>query len=156
MTGAPYVRRLAEPDWHMLRAVRLAALADSLGLDDPAYRRESEFTATRWRRRLREHAQFAVFVGERAVGLVAAQPDGADTVYLYSLWLEPAARGLGLAALLIDAVVEWARRRGSHTVRLRVETANTVARNVYAGLGFTARPGDTTADTQMAMTLTVR
>ena len=150
-----YVRHLSEGDWRLFRSIRLDALADALGTDHPEFRRESEFTGVRWRRRLREHAQFAVFIGARAVGLVGGQPQDADTVYLYSLWLEPAARGLGLATLLVDAVVRWARQHDAHTVRLRVEIANTTARGVYESLGFAVAPDNPRPHDELAMTMTV-
>ena len=67
------------------------------------------FTAAQWRRRLRDHAQFAALLGDRPVGLIGAQQENAETVYLYSLWLDPAARGHGLARPLVAAAVDWAR-----------------------------------------------
>ncbi|WP_396934384.1 GNAT family N-acetyltransferase [Mycolicibacterium sp.] len=156
MTDTAQVRRLTEADWRLFCAIRLRALADSLGPRDPQCRQESAFTAAQWRRRLREHAQFAAFLRERPVGLIAAQPESRDTVYLYSLWLDPAARGFGLARLLIDAAVEWARRRSAHTVRLRVATGNTVARGVYESMGFTVSGVETPgSQPELAMVLTV-
>ena len=89
--------------------MRLRALTDSLGADDPQYQREVAFTAAQWRRRLRDHAQFAALLDDRPVGLIGAQQENAETVYLYSLWLDPAARGHGLARSLVAAAVDWAR-----------------------------------------------
>ena len=48
----------------------------------------------------------------------------AETVYLYSLWLDPAARGQGLARPLVAAAVDWARDRRARTVTLRVAADN--------------------------------
>lgn len=156
MTGTATVRRLTEADWRPFRTIRLRALADSLGTGDPQYRQESAFTATQWRRRLREHAQFAAFLRERPVGLIAAQPESRDTVYVYSLWLDPAARGFGLARPLIEAAVDWARNRCAHTVRLRVAAGNTVARGVYESMGFTVSGAETPGpQPELAMVLTV-
>ena len=95
--SAARIARLTESDWQLFAAVRLRALTDSLGADDPQYRQEVAFTAAQWRRRLRDHAQFAALIGDRPVGLIGAQQENAETVYLYSLWLDPAARGHGLA-----------------------------------------------------------
>jgi ribosomal protein S18 acetylase RimI-like enzyme len=130
------IARLTESDWQVFARVRLQALTDSLGADDPQYRQESTFTAAQWRRRLRDHAQFAALIGNRPVGLIGAQPD-VDTVYLYSLWLDPAARGRGLARPLVAAAVDWARGRKARTVTLRVAADNELARGVYESLGFT-------------------
>jgi ribosomal protein S18 acetylase RimI-like enzyme len=151
------VTRLTESDWRMFAGVRLRALTDSLGADDPQYRQESTFTAAQWRRRLREHAQFVALLNDRAVGLIGAQQEDAETVYLYSLWLDPTARGHGLARPLVAAAVEWARDRRARLVTLRVAADNTVARGVYQSLGFTEVAGERAdARHEVAMSLTVR
>ncbi|MGV0742593.1 GNAT family N-acetyltransferase [Mycolicibacterium sp. XJ870] len=150
------VTRLTEADWRLFSHLRLRALADSLTIKDPHYRQEARFTAAQWRRRLRDHAQFAVMVNGRAVGLIGAQQQEAETIYLYSLWVDPTARGYGLARQLINAAVEWARGRHAHTVRLRVASANTVARWVYESLGFGVSDAQTsTTAEELAMTLKV-
>ena len=132
------IARLSESDWRVFAVVRLRALTDSLGENDPQYRKEMTFTAAQWRRRLRDHAQFAALIGNRPVGLIGAQQENVETVYLYSLWLDPTARGQGLARPLVAAAVDWARDRRARTVTLRVAADNIVARGVYESLGFTA------------------
>ena len=150
------VTRLTESDWQLFAGVRLRALTDSLGADDPQYRQESSFTAAQWRRRLRDHAQFAALLGERTVGLIGAQQENAETVYLYSLWLDPAARGHGLARPVVAAAVDWARDRRSRNLTLRVAANNTVARGVYESLGFSAVVGaGTNGRDEVAMSLSM-
>lgn len=130
------IARLGESDWQTFAGMRLRALADSLGEDDPSFRDEAAFTAAQWRRRLREHAQFAAVVGGRPVGLISAQQENAATVYLYSLWLDPAARGRGWARRLVAAAIDWARTSHVQTVKLRVALDNAAARGIYESLGF--------------------
>jgi hypothetical protein len=84
---AARVAQLTESDWRLFAGVRLRALTDSLGENDPQFQQEVAFTAAQWRRRLRDHAQFAALIGDRPVGLIGAQVENAETVYLYSLWL---------------------------------------------------------------------
>jgi RimJ/RimL family protein N-acetyltransferase len=134
--SAPPVAQLNESDWRAFANLRLRALADTLGTDDPQYRQEMSFTAAQWRRRLRAHAQFAAMIGERLVGLVGAQRQSVESVYLYSLWVEPTARGHDLAAVLLTAAVDWARSQQVRTVTLRVSPDNAAARAVYERLGF--------------------
>lgn len=136
------VERLTESDWRVFAGVRLRALTDSLGESDPQYQQEAAFTAAQWRRRLRDHAQFAALIEDRLVGLIGAQLENAETVYVYSLWLYPAARGHGLARPLVAAAVDWARDRRARTVTLRVAADNAVARGVYESLGFTVASAD--------------
>ncbi|MDX1882880.1 GNAT family N-acetyltransferase [Mycolicibacterium sp. 120270] len=140
----------------MFATVRLRALTDTLGVDDPQYRQESTFTAAQWRRRLREHAQFAAMLDGRPVGLIGAQQESAENVYLYSLWLDPAARGHGLARTLVEAALEWARGRHARVVTLRVAVDNTVARGVYESLGFTPVGEGVNARDEVSMSLSVR
>jgi RimJ/RimL family protein N-acetyltransferase len=150
------VARLTESDWQVFAVVRLRALTDSLGADDPQYRQEASFTAAQWRRRLRDHAQFAALIGSRPVGLIGAQQENTETVYVYSLWLDPVARGHGLARPLVAAAVDWARDLRARTVKLRVAADNTVARGVYESLGFTvAMAGSRGPRDEVPMTLSV-
>ena len=149
------VTRLTESDWRLFATVRLRALTDSLGADDPQYRQESTFTAAQWRRRLRDHAQFAALLGDRPVGLIGAQQENAETVYLYSLWLDPTARGHGLARPLVAAAVDWARGRKARMVTLRVSAHNTVAKGVYESLGFAPVGDGAVVRGEVSMSLSV-
>jgi RimJ/RimL family protein N-acetyltransferase len=150
------IARLTESDWRVFAGVRLRALTDSLGENDPQYQQESTFTAAQWRRRLRDHAQFAALIGDRPVGLIGAQLENVETVYLYSLWLDPTARGHGLARPLVAAAVDWARDRRAHTVTLRVAANNAVARGVYESLGFTVTSAEVRGpQNEVAMSLSV-
>lgn len=149
------IARLTETDWRAFAGVRLRALTDSLGTQDPQYRQESAFTAAQWRRRLRAHAQFAAVVDNRPVGLIGAQRQSAESVYLYSLWLDPAARGHGLARTLVAEAVQWARSERVLRVTLRVNVENAAARAVYESLGFRPLAPETGAASEIMMTLNV-
>lgn len=155
--GRPFaLTRLAETDWRVFSALRLKALADTLGTDDPQHRDESTFTAAQWRRRLRVHAQFAAVLDDRPVGLIGAQRENTASVYLYSLWLEPGARRRGLGRALVSAAVDWARTEGARTVTLRVHATNDAARQVYEDLGFRIVPandGDQAGEVVMTLAL---
>jgi ribosomal protein S18 acetylase RimI-like enzyme len=151
------ITRLTESDWRVFAIVRLRALVDSLGESDPQYQKEIAFTAAQWRRRLRDHAQFAAMLGDRPVGLIAAQRENPDSVYLYSLWVDPAVRGRGLARPLVAAAVDWARDQRVRTITLRVASDNVAARAVYQSLGFGAAHTAETVEPrdEVAMTLSV-
>lgn len=152
--SVPTVTRLAESDWRVFAALRLRALDDTLGTRDQQYRQEVAFTAAQWRRRLRAHAQFAVLVDDHLVGLIGAQRQSTESVYLYSLWLEPGMRGRGLGHQLVSAAVDWARSQRARFVTLRVDAANAAARGVYEELGFDVVEGPATAR-ELTMSLSV-
>jgi len=151
------ITRLTESNWRVFAVTRLRALSESLGERDPQYQTEVAFTAAQWRRRLRDHAQFAALTGNRVVGLIAAQQENPESVYLYSLWLDPAARGQGTARSLVTAAIDWARDRKVRNVRLRVASDNMAARAVYESLGFVAAAEAETVAPQdeVAMSLSV-
>jgi ribosomal protein S18 acetylase RimI-like enzyme len=134
--------------------LRLRALTDTLGTGDQQYRQEIAFTAAQWRRRLRAHAQFAVRIDDHLVGLIGAQRQSTESVYLYSLWLEPGMRGRGLGHDLVSAAVDWARSQRARIVTLRVDVTNAAARGVYEQLGFGVVDSSATAK-ELTMSLSV-
>ncbi|MCW2551821.1 MAG: GCN5-related N-acetyltransferase [Mycobacterium sp.] len=152
--SAPTVTRLVESDWRVFATLRLRALTDTLGTGDQQYRQEIAFTAAQWRRRLRAHAQFAVRIDDHLVGLIGAQRQSTESVYLYSLWLEPGMRGRGLGHDLVSAAVDWARSQRARIVTLRVDVTNAAARGVYEQLGFGVVDFSATAK-ELTMSLSV-
>ena len=57
-------------------------------------------------------------------------------VQLFSMWVDPEARGRGVARDLIRAVATWTLGRGSARVVLFVQEANGPARRLYERAGF--------------------
>jgi RimJ/RimL family protein N-acetyltransferase len=147
------VSRLTADDWAVFAALRLRALADAVGGDHEQYRHEERFGETEWRYGIGEHTPFAAWLNGRPVGLIAAHRDSDETVFLYSLWLDPAARGHGIAAELLAATLDWARGVRARIMHLRVAANNAAARSVYERFGFT--PQETTDDHELLMSLTV-
>jgi ribosomal-protein-alanine acetyltransferase len=62
---------------------------------------------------------------------------GARVARLYSIAVDPAARGRGVAPALIGAAIRTARRRGADRLRLEVRASNTPALSLYDRSGFT-------------------
>ena len=93
-----------------------------------------------WRERAAPSADSATFVvdgAERFGGMVAAfAADDPTTVVLVAMWVDPSLRGTGVAAGLVDRVVDWARTRGAARVVLTVEAGNDRARRLYERCGF--------------------
>ena len=58
-------------------------------------------------------------------------------VELISMFVRPQARGRGVGAALIDAVIGWARARDASSVHLWVTETNSRARLLYERQGFT-------------------
>ena len=83
--------------------------------------------------------------GAEALGMVLFYPDysthrGEPGLYVQDIWVEEAARGLGLGKQLLAAAQAVGRADwGSAYVTLGVDPGNANAQAVYAKLGFRAR-----------------
>ena len=155
------VRRLRAEEWRQFRDIRLEALqdtpigfgewyADAVGKPDEEWRERA--------RRAAESSQSALFGaingGGRFVGITGvfpkAQPESPAAesqpdepiplVYvIYSVYVTPDHRGPkhGVAALLFDAVIAWAREfGGADVVTLLVHEDNARAHTFYRRYGF--------------------
>ena len=152
------IRRLAPSDWTLLREVRLASLADSPEAFGSTYARELAFDEAEWRRRARSGAWYVAaddWSGDgsddrpgdgsdgrsdhSAAGIVAGYHDAESSEQrrdLIAMWVAPQARGTGLAADLVGAVVCWARTEGATELTLGVAEGNDRARAFYLRCGF--------------------
>lgn len=151
VTADVVVRRLGPADWPVLKAVRLAALADAPEAFASTLKHELDYTDERWQEWLASTAAtFGAFrAGEergpaaRIAGMAAArlrprpdQPCEHGEWRLMSVWLSPDLRGTGIATRLVDAVREQAHRSGADVISLWVTDANERARAFYGRLGF--------------------
>jgi GNAT superfamily N-acetyltransferase len=141
MSSEPSVRvqRAVDADWHVLRALRLAALADSPEAFGSTLAAEASYQEDQWRHWTRTAGIFVAYRGTEPVGL-AAGVDGAEPGErrVISAWVKPAHRSAGVGAAVIAAVVAWARAEGASTLSLWVTRANLSARRLYANRGFVA------------------
>lgn len=138
------VRRIAPNEATVLRAVRLAALADTPAAFGSTLERELAFDDTEWLDRATnsstgdDRCTFLAWHDDgRVVGIVGGyvEPDDA-TVDLVSMWTDPSVRRSGTGRRLIDAVVDWARAAGATRVELWVTRGNDPAQLLYESMGF--------------------
>ncbi len=123
-----------------MRDVRLAALADAPDAFAATLAGELGQPEAEWRARIGALPWFLGFQDGQPAGLVAAlppRPGPGQAWHLVSMWVSPAARGGGLADLLVGAVTEHARRAGAGRVTLWVAVGNDRARAFYRRMGFT-------------------
>ena len=144
------IRPVRADEWRRWRATRLRMLRD-----------DADFFSTRYDDMVREPDQvWRDWVADAAAGdqktLLVAEEDGhwlgvvgafarvnPLEVQLISMWVDPTARGRGVARDLIRAVAGWTAGRGSTRVVLFVQEANEPAQQLYERAGF--RPtGDRT------------
>ncbi|MFJ3384893.1 MULTISPECIES: GNAT family N-acetyltransferase [unclassified Curtobacterium] len=144
------LRALTADDWRVWRPVRLAALADAPDAFGSRLRDWVDAPEEQWRTRLAIPGalDLLAFDGDRAVGMASGTPGDGDRAELISMWVDPSARGRGVAGLLIDAIARWAAATGATALELAVMPDNDVARRTYERHAFTTtdEPGDLLPD----------
>jgi GNAT superfamily N-acetyltransferase len=133
------IRRAGAADWESLRGLRLRALHEDPGAFAETYDQALARPPEGWQEWAGDESRaiYAAIDDGRWVGMVAGRPRD-DSIWLTALWVDPAARGQGLALRLIEAVADWAREQGAAAVALSVTTNNAGAEAVYARAGFAA------------------
>lgn len=132
------IRLATVDDWQRLKQVRLAALLDAPKAFGISHEAASRYTDEQWRQRASATgtAFWLAFVEGRAVGMVGAAPAEAGRFNLIGLWLEPGARGYGLATRLVSAVKARVVEQGHERVFLDVAPENVQAVRLYQQQGF--------------------
>jgi GNAT superfamily N-acetyltransferase len=132
----PEIAVLTPADWKLYRELRLRALADAPEAFGSTLERESSREPDEWQARLANRIQWVARIGHRVVGTVGAIGGDGETLELVSMWVEPDARGSGVADALVDAVLRRARIDGTPYVSLWVSQGNDRAEQLYARHGF--------------------
>jgi len=132
------IARLQPAEWERYRTVRLRSLRDSPDAFWMTSEEEEAFEDGRWQERLDSAATFVVVQGGVDVGVVTgAAYEGRERVAgLFGMWVAPEARGTGVADVLVDEVVAWARSEGFERLVLDVADENEVAIGLYERKGF--------------------
>jgi ribosomal protein S18 acetylase RimI-like enzyme len=133
------IRRLAVADAEDYRTIRLAALAREPDAFGSVYDVELARPMTAFAERLATSVVFGAYAGERIVGMAGfKQEEGArdrHKAFVWSLYVEPAARGQGVATALMQAVIASARDVVEQ-LTLAVVQGNSAAISLYRSSGF--------------------
>ncbi len=130
------IQRIGPDEWEVFRDLRLRALREAPYAFGSRYDDWAEAPEERWRDRLANVSLNVVArMGGELVGMASGVVGSEDGAELISMWVDPAARGSGVAGKLIGAVVEWALADGRSTY-LMVRTENARAISAYARAGF--------------------
>jgi GNAT superfamily N-acetyltransferase len=132
--------RLEPTAWQRLRCLRLRALDDAPDAFGASAATERDQGDGAWRRLAGLGPWWLAVHDDEDVGLVAGgRHEGHPASrWVYSMWLDPAWRGRGLAEDLLDAVVGWARDDGADHLGLDVTDRVPRARRCYERYGFVA------------------
>ncbi|HEX6748857.1 MAG TPA: GNAT family N-acetyltransferase [Longimicrobium sp.] len=140
----PAIRRLRADEWRAYRDLRLRALGDSPDAFASVLETQRVRPDSDWQDRLAagaaSPAQLPLVAeeGDALVGLVwgVIDPPNTGTAHVIQMWVAPEARGRGVGAMLLDAVVAWARDAGARGVMLDVTCGDSPARRLYERAGF--------------------
>ncbi len=137
------VRVLGVVDADEYRRVRL----ELLRLHSDAFGADHDETAALDRAQFAERlatpglTRFGAFDGHRLVGLAGLQiRSGAKErhkAHLFSMYVDAAHRGSGLAEQLVNAVIAGASEAGAVVLHLSVTVGNAPAQRLYRRMGFT-------------------
>jgi ribosomal protein S18 acetylase RimI-like enzyme len=132
------IRATETKDWMLLKQVRLAALLDTPTAFALSYQTAAADSDEQWKERASSAgAEFwLAFEQDRPVAMVGAGVSSAQRFNLIGMWVEPAARGSGVATQLVDAVKSRATNKGFDRVYLEVSTDNARASDFYLRQGF--------------------
>ena len=125
--------------WQEFRDIRLAALAESPDAFASTLDRELAFAEADWQWRIANGCNVIAYSdGTRSepVGLAGGYLHD-DVPELIAMWVQPSARGSGVAAALVEAVADWAREQDADRLTLWVVEGNARAERLYLRLGFT-------------------
>ena len=132
------IRTTRKDDWTLLKRIRLAALRDTPTAFGVSYQAAAADSDAQWQvRAAGERTQFWLALDDgRPVGLVGAGFRDASRYELIAMWVEPAARGKGVADELVAAVKARAVALGLEALFLEVAPENTRAVQFYQRHGF--------------------
>src|SRR5215471_9636898 len=134
------VRRLETSDVEDYRELRLEGLKGHPEAFASSWEHEADKPLSWWAERLKANTVFGGWVNRsRLVGVAGFRVRDAVKLQhkgvLWGMYVRPEARGTGLAAALVQQVVEHARTLVEE-VCLMVVTSNAAARRLYSAAGF--------------------
>ncbi len=133
------VRRLTEQDAKIFRDIRLEALEDYPEAFQATYESAVDLPLEAYAVRLQMYALFGGFAGGQLQGFLGftplRNPKIAHKGVLWGMYVQPAARGTGLAAAMVEAALDHARQHVEQ-VLISVIADNTRARRFYEKMGF--------------------
>ena len=133
------LRRLSPEDAALFREIRLEGLQGDPDAFGSAFEVESAQPLAHFAERLGRSIVLGAFRGPELLGVagfaVQPGPKHAHKGLLWGMYVRPAARQIGIARRLVEAIIEKARER-VELIQLSVISENEPARRLYASLGF--------------------
>lgn len=125
-------------DASVLRAIRLAALADTPDAYGATYEECAAWSEATWAQKAQEWNFYLAEYDGDVVGMASgsALDTRPELRGLFAMYVAPSARGSEAARLLVDAVSAWAATEGVDSLYLYVSNAVPRAHAFYVKMGF--------------------
>jgi ribosomal protein S18 acetylase RimI-like enzyme len=139
------IRAFRSAEWRSYRDLRLRALEDSPNAFSTTYAEASAHSNEYWMSRLIQLSANTdlLLVAERngqrcgmAWGTLPLSEK--DTAHVYQMWVAPGHRGFGVGRMLLDGIIDWARKHRVVSIILGVTCGNEAAWRLYESSGFRA------------------
>ena len=133
------VRALGVADWEQYRSVRLTALHDSPEAFVARHDDEAAEPEQFWRARMERSTRLLAERDGAPVGIASVgsvDDDQPEAAQLFGLWVQPDARGSGVATALVRAGAQAAAEAGKRQLLYWVGTDNGRAVAFASGFGF--------------------
>lgn len=135
------IRRWAESDWKIFKAIRLESLSAHADLFGPSYNVESAKDDAFWKECINQGgAVFGLYDKEIVIGLTGVyryRASPADTAILCMSYIRAEYRGRGLSDLLYKARIDWAKQQdGIIKVLVEHREGNEASRRANQRWGF--------------------
>ncbi|MHB2028190.1 MAG: GNAT family N-acetyltransferase [Acidimicrobiales bacterium] len=132
------VRRTTRDDGARVRAIRLEALHDEPDAFGSTYAEALSFDDEYWRTSAGDRCFFLAESGGDVLGMNSGGLNDSypGTYWMYAMYVTPLARGTVVAAMLVDAVSNWAREQGASELYLHVTASLARANAFYEKMGF--------------------
>ena len=147
MIATVLIRPLSTQDLALFRQLRLHALTCDPDAFGRTYALESAWPEARWSESLSKATQgdqsvFMAFNHTRSAGMCGAFITDADRSVgmIWGMFVDPAVRGSGVAAGLLDAAERFLRQRGASTAIGNVADSNARALSFYRRQGYVFGP----------------
>lgn len=132
------IRQTTESDWQKLKLIRLESLQESPDAFGWSYALAAKLTDDEWKQRaagLTYPKFFLALENENPIGIIGCVIDKQEYC-LISMWVESAARRLGIAELLMGELFAHAKKIGYNKISLMASPANKPACLLYSKHGF--------------------
>ncbi len=136
------IRRIEPADARALRDLRLRSIADAPDAFGQSLTEAQARPETEWLRSARQssHGDSRTWLiaegAGRTLGLVQGRKRRPATLMLFSMWVDPAARRLGVGGLLVNELEAWASGWDAVETILWVMAGNGAAIEFYRNLRF--------------------